>query len=103
MHILNLNSNTNYLFTIKARNAFGNSNVAVYNLVQPGFKPANPANLQFTSNIDNYSKLQFTFNESSNIGSSKITHNIVTLTPIDMSGNILVSSSLSLKFSLFIS
>jgi hypothetical protein len=91
--ISNLTVGSQYLFSIKATNINGNSNPAFYNLVQTGFKPAPPTNLEFTSNIDNFSKLQFNFNNTSNIGNSNILFNVITMTPVDVTGNILENSS----------
>jgi hypothetical protein len=91
----NLINGTSYVFTIKATNINGNGNVAVYDPFQPGEKkPLIPANLQFTSNIESYSKLYFTFNDTTDTGNSKILYNVVTMTPIDVNGNILETSSL---------
>jgi hypothetical protein len=84
----NLTTGTNYTFTIKATNINGNGLISSFNFVIPGFKPDFPTNQDFTTNITDYSKINFTFNNPNYIGDSALTYNTITMLPIDISGNL---------------
>jgi hypothetical protein len=93
--IRNLVTGNSYVFTLKATNINGNGNIASFNLVMPGFKPDQPTNLDFTTNISNVSKfstLNLNFNNPIYTGNSNLTYNVATMIPVDVNGNILENS-----------
>jgi hypothetical protein len=92
--VTNLLNGTDYVFTIKATNINGNGDVAIYDPVQPGFKPLFPTKLEFNTQITDYSKLNLSFVNPTDIGNSRLLYNTVTLVPVDVTGNVLTLSSL---------
>jgi hypothetical protein len=91
--IRNLITGNSYVFTIKASNAYGNGNISEFGFVIPGYKPDFATNLNYSNDISDYSRINFSFNNPQYVGNSAITYNVIKMIPVDISGNILSKSS----------
>ena len=94
----NLPNQRNYLFTLKATNSFGNSNIASFRSVQPGFPPELPSNLNVVIDLANSEPLlNVSLTQPNTTNSSNITYNALTMYPLDNTGNIIENSPFMFK------